>query len=138
MEGVSNKMKRKKVLNFILCFTFLLSVSFNLYFLIPPKVSESISSGIYLSSDATNGILYRLSIMQDNEVLLYGPKGDLLFEGKLEFVEKENCYLIKTESNIYQVVARDDTIFLPIIENGRIISKLFKKVDDMFPKASIG
>jgi len=129
-------MKGKKILKFILCFTFLLSATLNLYFLIPHKVSESVSTGNYLSTDASNGKVYRLSIMQDNKVLLYGPKDDL-FEGKLEFLEKENCYLIKTESNIYQVMASDDTISLPIIENGRIISKLFKKVHDPLPKASL-
>ncbi len=133
MEGVSSKMKGKKILKFILCFIFLLSATFNLYLLVPAKVSESISTGYYLSTEVSdlsksaNGIGYKLSIMQDNKVLLYSPKDDLLFEGKLEFVEKENCYLIKTESNIFQVVARDDTVFLPIIENGRIVSKLFKK-----------
>lgn len=137
MKGVYNKMKGKKILKFILCFIFLLSATFNLYLLVPAKVSESISTGYYLSRDvsdlskAANGIGYKLSIMQDNKVLLYGSKNDLLFEGKLEFLEKENCYLIKTDSNIFQVVARDDIVFLPIIENGRIISKLFKKVDDI-------
>ncbi|SHI46316.1 hypothetical protein SAMN05444401_0711 [Clostridium amylolyticum] len=129
-------MKGKKILKFILYFIILLSASLNLYFLIPHKVSESISTGSYLSTDASNGKVYRLSIMQDNKVLLYGPKDDLL-EGKLEFVEKENCYLIKTDSNIYQVIASDDTIFLPIIENERIISKLFKKVHDPLPNASL-
>lgn len=64
-------------------------------------------------------------------MLLYGPKNDLLFEGKLEFVEKENYYLITTKTNEYQVAVLDDTVFLPIIENKRIISKLFKKVDNI-------
>lgn len=123
-------MKRRKIINFVLCLAFLLSVFLNLYFLVPTKRSESISTGYYLSRD-TNGISYKLSIMEDNKVLLYGPKDDLLLEGKLEFVEKENYYLITTDSNVYQVAALDDTVFLPIIENKRIISKLFKKVDNI-------
>ncbi|WP_040210674.1 hypothetical protein [Clostridium polynesiense] len=122
-------MKRKEILKFILCLTLLLSIAFNIYFVMPHKVSESISRGYYLSREA-NGMLYKLSIMDDNKVLLYGDKNDLLFEGKLEFDEKENCYLIKNEAHTYQVVARDDTVFLPIIENGKIISKLFRKIDN--------
>jgi len=96
----------------------------------PPKVSESISTpGFYVSRD-TNGKQYGLSIMQDNKVLLYDHLNNVLFEGKLEFNKAENDYLITTASNIYEVVARDDVVFLPIIENGRIISKLFTKVGD--------
>lgn len=120
-------MKGKKFLSFVLCFIFLFSITLNLYFLIPKKHSESISTGYYVSRD-TNGILYKLSIMNDNKVILYGMKDNLLFEGELEFNEKENNYLIKTESNTYQVAVRDDVIFLPIIGNDRIISKLFTKV----------
>lgn len=77
------------------------------------------------------GIFYKLSIMNDNKVLLYGMKDNLLFEGKLEFNEKENNYLIKTESNTYQVAVRDDIIFLPIIENDKIVSNLFTKVGNI-------
>ncbi len=83
--------------------------------------------GYYLSRD-TNGISYKLSVMENNEVLLYGDEDNLLYKGKLEYNEKENYYLIKTDSNTYQVVVRDDVIFLPITENGRIVSKLFTKI----------
>lgn len=120
-------MKRKKILTFILCLTFLLSITLNLNFLIPKKHSESISTGYYVSRD-TNGILFKLSIMNDNKVILYGMRDNIVFEGQLEFNEKENYYLIKTESNTYEVAVRDDVIFLPIIEGNRIVSKLFTKV----------
>jgi len=95
----------------------------------PPKVSESISRGYYVSRD-TNGNSYGLSIMDDNTVLLYDPSTHIIFEGKLEQNKAENDYLITTASNTFEVVARDDVVFLPIIENGRIISKLFTKVGD--------
>lgn len=117
-------------MNFILCFIFLLSITLNIGFLVPKKHSASISIGYYVSRDQ-NGIFYKLSIMNDNKVLLYGMKDNLLFEGKLEFNEKENNYLIKTESNTYQVAVRDDVIFLPIIENDKIVSKLFTKVGNI-------
>ncbi|MFL0247156.1 hypothetical protein [Candidatus Clostridium stratigraminis] len=113
-----------------ICFIFLISITLNIGFLVPKKHSESISLGYYVSRDQ-NGIFYKLSIMNDNKVLLYGTKDNLLFEGKLELNEKENNYLIKTESNTYQVAVRDDVIFLPIIENDRIVSKLFTKVGNV-------
>lgn len=124
-------MKGKNFFNFILCFIFLLSITLNIGFLVPKKHSESISIGYYVSRDQ-NGILYKLSIMNDNKVLLYDMKDNLLFEGKLEFNEKENNYLIITESYTYQVAVRDDVIFLPIIENDRIVSKLFTKVGNFY------
>lgn len=110
-----------------LCIVLLLSIASNIYFLIPKQHSASISMGYYLSRD-TNGISYKLSVMENSKVLLYGDEDNLLYEGKLEYNEKENCYLIKTDSNTYQVAVRDDVIFLPIIENGRIVSKLFTKI----------
>ncbi|XOQ49143.1 MAG: NusG-II domain-containing protein [Eubacteriales bacterium] len=119
---------KKNILCFLLWLTLTVSILLNLYFLIPKNVSESISTGYYLSRDA-NGISYKLSIMEDNRVLLYGPKDNLLYTGNLEFNKNGNDYLIVTDTNVFQVAARDDTIFLPIIENKRIISKLFRKVD---------
>lgn len=85
--------------------------------------------GYYLSSD-TNGLSYKLSVTEDNKVLLYGDRDNLLYEGQLEFNQKESCYRIKTDASIYQVTARDDVVFLPIVENGRIAGKLFIKVGD--------
>ncbi|MGX8709307.1 MAG: hypothetical protein ACQGTM_03535 [bacterium] len=120
-------MKKNKLLSFVLCIIFFFSIALNLYFLIPKKHSESISMGYYLSRN-TNGISYKLSVMENNEVLLYGDEDNLLYKGKLEYNEKENYYLIKTDSSTYQVVVRDDVIFLPITENGRIVSKLFTKI----------
>lgn len=120
---------KKKILICVVFLTLYLSIALNIYYLMPPKVSESISRGYYVSRD-TNGNSYGLSIMDDNKVLLYDPSTHILFEGKLEFNKEKNDYLITTASNIYEVVARDDVVFLPIIENGRIISKLFTKVGD--------
>ena len=58
---------KKKILICVLCLTFFLSVSINIYYFLPHKVSESVSMGYYVS-DYTNGEFYKLSIMQDNQV----------------------------------------------------------------------
>lgn len=120
---------KKKILICVVFLTLYLSIALNIYYLMPPKVSEDISTGYYISGDM-NEKPYTLSIMRDNSVILYGHSNNVLFEGKLEFNKEENDYLITTDSQIYEVVARDDVVFLPIIENGRIISKLFTKVLD--------
>lgn len=108
----------------------------NIYFLITPKphkVSKPISRGYYVTQNI-NGIFYRLSITDDNEVYLYGPgdaiKGDLLYVGKIELDKNKNCYLITTNSNEYQVVGHDDIIYLPIIKNKKIIIQKFEKIND--------
>lgn len=118
---------KKKILICVLCLTFFLSVSINIYYFLPHKVSESVSMGYYVS-DYTNGEFYKLSIMQDNQVILYGPKNQVILNGKLESNQNENEYRITTESDSYPIVARDDTVFLPFHENGKINSKLLKKI----------
>ena len=118
---------KKKILICVVCLTLFVSIALNIYYLMPPKVSESISRGYYLSRD-TNGYSYGLSIMEDSTVLVYDHSNRILMKGKLELNKENNDYLITTASNTFEVVARDDVVFLPIIENGRIISKLFTKV----------
>ena len=120
---------KKKILSCVLYLALFLSLAINVYYLVPPKVSESISRGYYVSRD-TDGNSYGLSIMDDNKVILYDPSTHILLKGKLELNKENNDYLITTASNTFEVVARDNVVFLPIIENGRIISKLFTKIDN--------
>ena len=121
-----NEMK-KKILIVALCLIFYLSIALNIYHLMPPKASESISRGYYLSHDA-DGSSYGLSITEDHKVIVYDPITNIVLEGKLEFNQKNNDYLITTSSNVFEVVARNDVVFLPIINNGKIISKTFTKI----------
>ena len=61
-------------------------------------------------------------------MIVYDPITRIVLEGQLEFNQKNNDYLITTASNTFEVVARNDVVFLPIIQNGRIISKTFTKI----------
>ena len=125
MEGVYEM--KKKILISAVCLTLFVSIAMNIYYLMPPKASESISRGYYLSHDA-DGSSYGLSISDDNKVIVYEPITRIVLEGQLEFNQKNNDYLITTASNTFEVVARNDVVFLPIIQNGRIISKTFTKI----------
>lgn len=123
-------MKKKKVLSFILCFLALISVTLNVYFLVPKQHSTLISKGYYSSIPPNgNGGFYGLSIWDNNDVRLYGPNG-VAFQGKLEFNKKGNYYLIKTDSTTYQLAVQDNVIFLPVTENGILSSRLFTKAGD--------
>lgn len=124
-------MKGKKYFRFIICFMVLLSISVNLYFLLPKPHSSSIYQGYYASipPNGSSGV-YGLSIWENNNVLLYGPKNEVVFQGKLEFNKKENCYLIKTNSATYRVAVQNDVIFLPVMENGITSSRLFTRAGD--------
>lgn len=124
-------MNRKKVLGFVLCFLALLSVSLNLYFLVPKPHSTSISRGYYASvpPDASSG-LYGLSIYENNNVILYGRENKAILQGKLELNKQENIYSIKTDSATYRLYVRDNTFSLPITENGITSSRLFTRAGD--------
>lgn len=127
-------MNRKKVLGFVLCFLALLSVSLNLYFLIPKPHSTSISKGYYASMppNAASG-QYSLSIYENNDVVLYGSFSSTnkpILKGKLEFNEQEKDYLLKTDSATYRVIAQDNTFSLPVTENGITSSRLFTRAGD--------
>lgn len=124
-------LKRKKFFSFILCFIALLSISVNLYFLLPRSHSSSISRGYYASIPPNgSGGIYGLSIWENNDVRLYGPENKVVFQGKLEFNERENYYLITTDSATYRVAVQDDVIFLPVMENGATSSRLFTRAGD--------
>lgn len=127
-------MNRKKVLGFVLCFLALLSVSLNLYFLVPKPHSTSIPRGYYASMppNAASG-QYSLSIYENNDVVLYGSFSSTnkpILKGKLEFNEQEKDYLLKTDSATYRVIAQDDTFSLPVTENGITTSRLFTRAGD--------
>lgn len=124
-------MNRKKVLGFVLCFLALLSVTLNLYFLVPKPHSATISRGYYASMPPNgSGGIYGLSIWPNNDVRLYGRENQVMFQGKLEFNERENFYSIKTDSTTYQLAVQDDVIFLPVTENGITSSRLFTRAGD--------
>lgn len=124
-------MNRKKVLGFVLCFLALLSVSLNLYFLVPKPHSTTIYKGYYASMPPNgNGGYYGISIWDNNDVRLYGRENQVMFQGKLEFNEQVNTYSIKTDSATYQLAVQDDVIFLPVTENGITFSRLFTRTGD--------
>lgn len=132
MEGLT-LLKTNKYLRFILCLLALLSISINLYFLLPKPHSSSIYRGYYSSIPPNgSGGLYGLSIFENNDVILYGSgqKNGVVFRGKLEFNESENYYLIKTDAATYRVAVQDDVIFLPVMENGIMSSRLFTRAGD--------
>lgn len=132
MEGLT-LLKTKKYFSFVLCLLALISIMINLYFLLPKPHSSSIYRGCYASIPPNgSGGFYGLSIFQNNDVILYGygQKNGVVFRGKLEFNNSENYYLIKTDAATYRVAVQDDVIFLPVMENGIMSSRLFTRAGD--------
>lgn len=86
--------------------------------------------GTYVARNVS-GNAFTLSVGNDNTAFLYGKKNETLLKGKLNFNKNEKCYLFTTDSGTYQIAVRDNVIFLPVTENGRIVSKLFTKKGDI-------
>lgn len=120
---------KKKVFTFVLCFAALLSVSLNIYCLVPRTPSTSIASGTYVAA-GENGDKNTLLVHKNNEVDLYGGKNEKLLTGTLEFSQNENCYYFKTDAKTYKLLVRDNVIYLPVNENSRTVSKLFSRMGD--------
>lgn len=118
-------MKKKKMLAFVLCFAALLSVSLNIYCLVPKGHTASISRGYY-SSIENNNVPFSFSVMDDKNVVFY-DEVQRAHKGTLRFDESANAYLMEIDGHTYQLAVRDDVVFMPVTQNGITVSRLFSR-----------
>lgn len=118
-------MRKNNILFFLLGVLLLFSLLFNINFLIPRKPTHTVTSGYYVSWNE-GAPTYSLSITEDNEVYLYDHTDTLLLNGDLSL--DDGIYLITVDSNVFQIVAEDDTLIIPFEDNGIINLKYFTKL----------